>query len=249
MQEQNRRQFNRATLSSLLTFSLLETLAAEDLFSAETKSVTGKWLTDLHDLGKDLKGEKLSQIQWQDHCEELFKKVDLQDLLKFIDFGGRISSVPFREKGERAIRFKFPEVEGLPTSLVFGHQVFKLKKGQSVVPHGHDNMATGFVVLKGSFHGRHYDRIEDTDTHMIIKPTIDDQFKAAQYSTVSDHKDNVHWFEATSDEGYIFNIHVVNLEAGKGSGRVHIDPNGERLKGGRIKARRISASEAVKLYG
>ncbi|HCK70297.1 MAG TPA: hypothetical protein DHW38_01850, partial [Planctomycetaceae bacterium] len=147
------------------------------------------------------------------------------------------------------IRFKFPEVEGLPTSLVFGHQVFKLKKGQSVVPHGHDNMATGFVVLKGSFHGRHYDRIEDTDTHMIIKPTIDDQFKAAQYSTVSDHKDNVHWFETTSDEGYIFNIHVVNLEAGKGSGRVHIDPNGERLKGGRIKARRISASEAVKLYG
>ena len=110
-------------------------------------------------------------------------------------------------------------------------------------------MATGFVVLKGSFHGRQYDRIEDTDTHMIIKPTIDDQFKAAQYSTVSDHKDNVHWFETTSDEGYIFNIHVVNLEAGKGSGRVHIDPNGERLKGGRIKARRISASEAVKLYG
>ena len=131
MQEQNRRQFNRATLSSLLTFSLLETLAAEDLFSAETKSVTGRWLTDLHDLGKDLKGEKLSPIQWQDHCEELFKKVDLEDLLKFIDFGGRISSVPFREKGERAIRFKFPEVEGLPTSLVFGHQVFKLKKGQS----------------------------------------------------------------------------------------------------------------------
>ena len=124
-----------------------------------------------------------------------------------------------------------------------------MKKGQSVVPHGHNNMATGFVVLKGSFHGRHYDRIEDTDTHMIIKPTIDDQFKVAQYSTVSDQKDNVHWFESTSDEGYIFNIHVAGLEAGKTTGRVYIDPNGERLKGGRIKARRIGAAEAIDLYG
>ena len=43
-----------------------------------------------------------------------------------------------------------------------------MKKGRSVVPHGHDNMATGFLVLKGDFRGRHYDRLEDHADHYLI---------------------------------------------------------------------------------
>ena len=127
-------------------------------------------------------------------------------MLEFIDFNGRISETPFREKGERAIRFRFPEVEGLPTNLIFGHQIFKLKKGQSVVPHGHDNMATAFLVLQGSFHGRHYDRLEDTQSHMIINPTINETFKQGDVSSITDKQDNVHWFKTTAEQGYIFNI-------------------------------------------
>ena len=61
----------------------------------------------------------------------------------------------------------------MPTRLVFGHQLFALQKDRSVVPHGHDNMATAFLVLDGAFHGRHYDRLEDDKTHMILRPTID----------------------------------------------------------------------------
>jgi len=83
---------------------------------------------------------------------------------------------------------------------------------------------------------------------MIIRPTIDQKFKAGEASSISDMKDNVHWFEATGKEGYIFNIHVLNLNE-KTSGRVYIDPKGEKLDGGRIKARRIGAGEAIKLYG
>ena len=33
------------------------------------------------------------------------------------------------------------------------------------------------------------------------------------------------------------------------NGRVYIDPNGEKLSEGRIRARRISAAEVFKLYG
>ena len=39
---------------------------------------------------------------------------------------------------------------------VFGKQIFALKKDRSVVPHGHDNMCTGFIILRGSFSGKHY---------------------------------------------------------------------------------------------
>jgi len=248
METLNRRAFSQTAIQSLLTFSLLETLFAEDLFSKEIRPLAAQWLKDLQELSMDLKGKQLTQPQWQKQCERLFKQVDLADLLKFIDFGGRISQTPFRDKGERAIRFRFPEVEGLPTNLVFGHQIFKLKQGQSVVPHGHNNMATAFLVLQGTFHGRHYDRIEDSDTHMIVKPTIDRNFQVGDYSTVSDQRDNVHWFKTTADQGYIFNIHVLNLNSGN-SGRVYIDPAGEMLKDGNIRARKISGAEAIKLYG
>jgi hypothetical protein len=156
----------------------------------------------------------------------------------------------FRERGERAFRAKFPEVEGLPTDLVFGHQMFALRKDRSVVPHGHNNMATAFLVLQGEFAGKHYDRLEDHEDYMIVRPTIDRSFKPGEYSTVSDHKDNVHWFKTTSDTGYIFNIHVLNVDPEiKRSGRVYVDPHGEKLADGRIKAEKLKAGEALKRFG
>ena len=93
-------------------------------------------------------------------------------------------------------------------------------------------MATAFLILKGNFRGRHYDRLEDEAEHMIIRPTIDRSFAAGEHSTVSDYKDNVHWFTATSEQAFIFNIHVMNVDPDKkNTGRVYIDPNGEKLRG------------------
>jgi hypothetical protein len=249
MTKLSRRAFNEGTLGSLLTFSLLESLFLGDAFAATIKPVAANWMASLNQLGQDVKGEKLTQVQWQAKVEELFKEVNLPDLLKFIDFEKLTANLKFRERGELSLRPKFPEVEGLPTDLVFGHQTFALKKDRSVVPHGHNNMATAFLVLQGEFEGRHYDRLEDEDKHFIIKPTIDSSFTAGDYSTVSDHKDNIHWFKATSETGYIFNIHVLNVVAGKGSGRVYLDPQGELISGGRIRARKLRAAEAYKLYG
>ncbi len=175
-------------------------------------------------------------------------KVNLPDLMKFIDFDKLAKEAKPKSRGEQSIRRKFPEVEGLPTRLVFGHQIFALTKGRSVAPHGHNNMATAFLILHGEFHGRHYDRLEDDRDHMIIKPTIDRQFGRAEYSTISDVKDNVHWFKTTSDTGFIFNIHVLSVQPGR-TGRVYIDPNGEQLSQGRIRARKIKTEEALRLYG
>jgi len=249
-QTTNRRDFSKSMLGSLLTYSLMETLFAHDAFSKELQPITAQWLKELDELGKSVKGSQLKQTVWQDKIHELFAKADLPDLLQFIDFDKLTHNIKFKELGERAIRPQFPEVEGLPRNLVFGHQVFALQKDRSVVPHGHNNMATAFLVLKGDFHGRHYDRLEDTKEHMIVRPTIDKKFEVGGYSTVSDHKDNVHWFQATSDTAFIFNIHVLNVDPKiKKSGRVYIDPHGEKMSGGRIKARRLRAAEAFKLFG
>jgi hypothetical protein len=245
----SRRQFGHDVLGSLLTFSLLETLFTRDVFSSEVRPVAADWLAKLDAIGREMKGEKLTQVQWQEQVEQLFSQVELPEMLKFLDFEKLTAGLEFRDEGERSLKAKFPQVEGLPTELIYGHQVFALQKGRSVAPHGHDNMATAFLILDGEFHGRHYDRLEDDGEFMIIRPTLDRTFKPAECSTVSDHKDNIHWFTAQSKTGFIFNIHVQNIVEGKKSGRVYVDPKGEKLSDERIRARKIGGAEAYKLYG
>ena len=133
---------------------------------------------------------------------------------------------------------------------MFGRQIFALKKDRSVVPHGHMNMATAFLILDGKLRGRHYDRVEDRKKEYIIKPTIDKMFGPGGHSSISDYKDNVHWFQAKSDRAFIFNIHVLGVTPGTTrTGRVYVDPNGEKLKGGLIRARKLGYKEAHDLYG
>ncbi|MCA9246425.1 MAG: hypothetical protein KDA42_04895 [Planctomycetales bacterium] len=250
MQVLSRRSFGKETLGSLLTFSLLETCFTRDAFGEEIKPIAAKWLARVNQMSVDLRGEKIKQTDWQDQVEQLSSQIELAEMLKFLDFEKLTADIPFRDKGERALRAKFPEVEGLPTRLVFGHQVFALKEGRSVVPHGHDNMATSFLILQGDFHGRHFDRLEDEPEHMIIKPTIDRAFAPGEFSTISDHRDNVHWFTATTEKAFIFNIHVLNVDPSvKKNGRVYIDPQGEKLADGRIRAARLNAREAWNKYG
>eukprot|EP00913_Durusdinium_trenchii_P028347 g26575.t1 len=160
----------------MLTFSLLETLGENDLFADDVKPITQQWLTKVNELGRDVKNQKLRQVEWQKQTEELFKKVDLPELLKFIKFDELTKNAKFVDKGARSLRPKFPSVEGLPKEFVFGRQIFALKKGRSVIPHGHNNMATAFLVLKGDLNGKHYDRLEDQKDHLLIKPTIDRKF-------------------------------------------------------------------------
>jgi hypothetical protein len=244
----SRRAFQQQALGSLLTWSLLDTLFSRDAFSQEIKHIAAQWLAQLNEMSLDLKGKKLEPIQWQKQVEQLLSKVDLPEMLTFIDFDKLMQQAKPKERGELSLQAKLPEVEGLPTNLVFGHQVFALNKDRSVVPHGHDNMATAFLILKGDFHGRHYDRLEDDKDHMIIRPTIDREFGPGTYSTVTDIKDNVHWFKAKTDGSFIFNIHVLSVKPGR-AGRVYIDPSGEKLSDERIRCRKINHTEANRLYG
>ncbi len=247
----SRRSFGKQTLGTLLTYSLLETLCGGGLLADEARPLMGKWVTDLEQLGQDVKGRKLKQTEWQTKVEELFAKVDLQDVLRLIDFDRLTKDVKFVDRGARSLGFKFPAVEGLPKELVFGKQIFALKKDRSVIPHGHNNMATAFLILKGDLHGRHYDRLEDEKDHLIIKPTIDRAFKPGECSTISDHKDNIHWFKATSETAFIFNLHVQDLGArpGESSGRIYLNPEGEKLPGGNVRAPLLSYFAANKMFG
>jgi hypothetical protein len=251
MELESRRSFNKTMLGSLLAYGLIETLATGDLFAAAVKPVLSKWLRELAELSQDLKDHKLKDVDFQTKLETLYKQVDLAELVRFVDLDRLAEKVKYPSRGAANVGIDLSKVEGLPARLVFGKQIFACKKGRSIVPHGHDNMATGFIVLRGDWVGRHYDRVEDNRDHYLIKPTIDHLFKAGECSTISDHKDNVHWFKADSETAFIFNIHVMgyNSESKKSAARVYVDPDGVRTEGGLIVARKISSADCHKKYG
>jgi hypothetical protein len=248
---QSRRTFNKKMLSSLAAYGLIETLFTRQLFGDTVRPLIRQWLADLNALSQDVKGQKLKDIEFQTKLEELYKRVDLPELIRLIDLDGLTRKVKYPNHGAANLGIDLSKVEGLPRRLAFGKQIFAMKKGRSVVPHGHDNMCPGFIILRGNFGGKHYDRVEDRDDHYLIKPTIDRLFQPGECSTISDHKDNVHWFKADSETGVIFNIHVMgyNPDNPRQAARVYVDPEGERVAGGLIVAKKMTSAECHKKYG
>jgi hypothetical protein len=249
--EIGRREFAREALGSLALFALVDLLKDRNVFASPIKSFANHWLADLDQLGRDVKSDALKQVEWQKKVEELYSHVELPELLKMIDFEAMVKKLEgFNGRGAMSLGVPFPKIEGIPTKFVFGRQVFAMKKGRSIVPHGHDSMATAFLVLQGQCRGRHYDRIADEKGFMIIAPTIDKEFGPGGASSISDMKDNVHWFEALTDSAFIFNIHVDALKSNpKSPGRVYVDPNGEKIEGGKIRGKLLDHDECTKLYG
>jgi hypothetical protein len=246
-----RREFARNALQSLTALALIEGLWSNRLLGASVEPLIGDWFKEIDAISKDVHDHKSKDLEFQKSLEKLYGRVELQALLKSLDFDRLAAGVEFPAKGAKSFSGDDLHITGLPHKPVFGRQVFAMKKGRSVVPHGHDNMATGFLVLKGNFRGRHYDRVEDHSDHYVIRPTIDRPFKPGEFSTISDHKDNIHWFTAESETGFIFNVHVTetNPENTKRPARVYIDPMGEKLGGGLIKAPKISYGKVNQLYG
>jgi hypothetical protein len=247
----NRRDFARSALQSLTALVLIEGLWSRRLLGNDVRPILDAWFKELNVISQDVHDHRKKDVEYQQALERLYERVDLNALLKTLDFNGLASTVKFPEKGAKSLPVDFSHVDGLPVKLPFGGQIFAMRKGRSIVPHGHDNMATGFLVLKGDFRGRHYDRIEDHADHYIIRPTLDRAFRPGECSTISDHKDNVHWFTAEGETGFIFNVHVMdtNPENPKKPGRVYVDPMGEKLSGGLIKAPKISYGKVNQLYG
>ncbi|HUR54384.1 MAG TPA: hypothetical protein VMZ71_09645 [Gemmataceae bacterium] len=245
-----RRQFSAQMLGSLVTFGLVETLWSRDLFADAVKPTIQKWLADLVAMTKDLRGRTLTDIEFQTKMEELYKQVDLKELCSLIKLDD-VAKKPLPDNGASNAGIDLAKIEGLPKDVGFGKQIFGCKKGRSIVPHGHANMCTGFIVLKGKWRGKHYDRVESHKDHYVIKPTIDKEFAEGGVSTVSDHKDNIHWFKCEADVGYIFNVHVIGYDSTikETSGRLYLDPDGEKLSGGLVKAKKMSSAECHKKYG
>lgn len=245
---QTRRNFLKSTLNLLLTTSLLKSLSLSDTFANSVKPIVNKWLLELEEISFDLKESKLPQIEWQKKIEDLFSKVEMNDLLKLIDFNKLTKYITYKNDGVAIRSIQFPTIEDLPEEQSFVKFFFAVDNNRAIVPHGHHNMATMHMIIKGKMQSWHYERIADEKDFVLIRPSDSRLCEIGDISTISDKKDNVHWFKAIKEPSFAFNIGVYDLDPTKYSARDYLDVEGEKIQGGLIRAPRINHIQATNLY-
>lgn len=246
-----RRTFLRGVLGSALMVALVQRLAHAQAARGSLKSFLWPWAAGLEEVCAAVSSGRTTPLQWQADIEAMLGRVDRADLLKAIDFEALAARARFPDQGEGLTRLPFLDADGRAQPLSFSAYLFALKKDVAVVPHGHHNMVTLHMMLAGRAHARHFDRVHDSASHLVIRPASDAVIVPGHVSTVSDDRDNIHWFQALTQPVFMFNIGVYRVDPDKPSGdRDYVDPlRGDRLAGGLLRAPRLDRKAAYAAYG
>ncbi len=205
METLTRRALLRQATRSCLTLSALSLLVDRRVLANPARVTAVRWLRDAGDLARAARAGTVTPVQWQSQMEALLAAVDLPDLLRFVDFDALAGRTSFPLRGESFVRLAVPKGTGLPADLGFYHNLAGFRRGRSIPPHGHENLVS-------ALHGRHFERVRDEGDDCFIRPTIDKEFGAGAFSTVSDRRDNVHWFFAMNDGAFVLDLGVAHLD-------------------------------------
>jgi hypothetical protein len=252
MEKISRRNFTGQMLHSLLTLSLVEALSRENLLGKNIDRIAKRWLAEVEEISRAMKNGRAKQIEWQQKIAEIFARIELRDFLRSVDFDRASKKIKFPDDGEGVIPVNPLRLSGLPKELESSTYIYGLKKGRAIAPHCHRNMTSMHMLIGGQMHAWHFDRLVDEPKHLIIKPTLDRALAMGEASTTSDEKDNIHWFKATSDVAFTFNLAVFEIDRSESfSGRqFYLDPvGGEKLGDGALRVRHLTSQEAHRLYG
>lgn len=247
----SRRALGSNGLRLLLALSLVQYVGRAGAVSGSLKSGMRPWLSALEEICTAVGSARIAPAQWQREVEFVLGQVELPDFLKAIDFDALASRATFPATGEGLTRMYFLDDDGRAQPLHFSAYLFALRKDVSVVPHGHHNMVTMHMMLSGKAHARHFDRVHESAGHMVIRPTSDSIIGPGEVTTISDERDNIHWFRALTQPVFMFNIGVYRVDKALPSGdRDYVDPlGGVQLGNGLIRAARMDRRAAYAKYG
>lgn len=248
----NRREFIKKSLGTLISVSLLETLITRDLLAGSIREKTDHWAIQLNDMCRDLKTQAIRPAVWQAQVEALMGAVDQADLVKFINFDKLMQGFQYPDLGVNTKYVTFPKIAGLPDDVQFIKKIFGMKKDRAIIPHGHKNMVSAHYVLRGDFDLKLYDKLDDDGDHLVISQTTDTVIHPGAVSSISDEKNNVHWFKARSDIAFTFDMIILNVDPafGKSFDIDNIDPyEAEQIRPDVWRAPKLDVETALKKYG
>lgn len=192
------------------------------------------------DWAKDLRAGRITAPQWQTAMERALGEVSVAELKRAIGFDRRMQGLVLPDDRAATV--------DVPADGPFVARVFALAKGRAIVPHAHHRMASVHVVLSGRFRVRHYERVSEAPGSVLLRPTVDRIATPGDRSSVSDERDNVHWFVALDGPSCTLDLIVPGL--GGKTVIDFVDPLGATHRGpDLLEAPRLTPMEAFRRYG
>jgi hypothetical protein len=239
-----RREFAEAVLRAIGPLALLRELRARDALAAPARMEAADLLARVDEASRALASGAARPAEWQARVEELAARADLGDLRRAVDLDRLSRTMTVARDWARGEHLRLG-------SFRFGTQVFGFMRGAAITPHGHRNMASMHLVIGGELRCRQYDRVRDEPGHLVLRAALDRVCRGGEPTSISSERRNVHWFVATSDTAFTFDVVIDNLDPSLGRPYFIdlVDPSGaEKLGDGTLRARRIDWDESLRLY-
>ncbi len=236
----------RQLLGTLPTLWLARAVRAADAVPASLAGSLRDRLVRIDQASRELAAHRLQPLEWQRAAEEACRGIDVAELCRAADFDRVIERLPLLDRGTSA------EVIDLLPGQAFTPKIFAMARGRAIIPHGHRNMVSQHVVLQGQMRGRHYQRLRDEPEHLVLRPTIDRIFRPGDSSSISDQRDNVHWFVTESSRAYTLDCIVDGIDRSRDYrfGIDFVDPaNAQRESDGTLRTPRLELDECLRRYG
>lgn len=238
---------DRRAFLALASVGLLELAAGCSARLGNRRAPLAEWLRGVDEASTDLRSGHISPSEWQSATEAILGNIDHRTLLHELHFDEIVTDLVLPDLGVTTRR-----LHSLETAFPGNHfiaKIFGVQRGRAIIPHGHRNMVSAHTVLSGEFALRQFDKIAEDDHSMVIRQTVDEAAPVGSVSSISDEKDNVHWFVATTERAYTFDLIVVDL-AGLAWEVHNIDPlAGEPVGNTDLRVPKLDVATALQKYG
>jgi hypothetical protein len=214
------------------------------------------WAEGVRERARALRAGELSLVRWQDEMAVHLVTLPLEELVAALDLEAvkRRLRYPADRAATRAVALPGPRRRG-GGRPVHG-RLFGLAKGRAIVPHAHNNMVSAHLVLDGEVRARTFDRTADVEGALLLAPVRDEVRRAGSVVTMSDARENAHWFLAVSERAHTFDIPLTDLVPGKAyptkagyKSMIFLDPLRGAKEGAGLRVPVVQPRKGIELYG
>jgi len=241
---------SRRTLLRLGPAALLYALGSRRALAEPLQGAVFEGLRAMNELALALRRGELSPTAWQDEMARLVATLDVAEASLALDLERLAATPSLPDDRARVRELSFPALDQALREAGLRPRLFALGQGRAIVPHGHHGMVSMHWILRGTLHGRHFDRLERTPTHVLMRPTLDAVLGPGAATSISDDRDNIHWFVAVEGPALTLDVIVSHLQPQGPHGRFYVDPRAaEDLGQGRLRAPILTPQQARRRYG
>lgn len=221
----------RAHLSAFLPAFVVFALLGEARGQAPARSSARRWIEAQDEIARALSSGQIMPLAWQGAVERLAGEVDVAELMATVN-RSRLTPAPMGSHNDPAKRHvRFIDEHGEPRRLAYGAALFDFQPRNVITPHGHRHMVSAHMVVAGAFRVRNFDRVDDEEGAMVIRPTRDYVARLGEVSTMSSERDNIHWFVPQGGAATTFDVVISGLDPGEADYEIRaIDPLGGQTR-------------------